>query len=78
MNNPMVDDYINNEGELCEILVSTFDRFYQGLPTALILSPDRSVVVHNLIKENFPQTTDKNNFYYSYLKFIEFVEFFDE
>lgn len=78
MNNPMVDDYINNEGELCEILVNTLDRFYQGLPSALILSPDRSVIVQGLIKENFPQTTDKNNFYYSYLKFIEYVKFFDE
>lgn len=74
----MVDDYINNEGELCEILVNTLDRFYQGLPSALILSPDRSVIVQALIKENFPQTTDKNNFYYSYLKFIEYVKFFDE
>lgn len=78
MNNKLVDEYINNEGELCEILVNTFDRFYRELPTALIVSPESPIGVLDLIKENFPVTHDKHNFYFSYRKFIEFVKFFDE
>ena len=59
-------------------MVNTLDRFYQGLPTALIIAPESPISVHDLIQENFPVTTDKNNFYYSYRKFIEYVRFFDE
>ena len=73
--NPLVDEYVNNESEICEVLINTLDRFYQCLPTSLIISPNGSMTVKQLINENFPESTDKNNFYYSYLKFIEFVQF---
>lgn len=78
MNNKLVDDYINNEGELCEVLVNTLERFYRGLPTALIMSPESPFVVNDLIKESFPESMDKHGFYFSYKKFIEYVKFFDE
>ena len=70
-----MDEYVNNESEICEVLINTLDRFYQCLPTSLIISPNGSMTVKQLINENFPESTDKNNFYYSYLKFIEFVQF---
>lgn len=78
INNPLVDEYINNESEICEILVNTLERFFHWLPTSLIVSERSSFSVKSLVKENFPQSEDKNNFYFSYLKFVEFLKFLGE
>lgn len=78
INNPLVDEYINNEGELCEILVDTLERLYRGLPTTLMVSESSSLCVPELIKENFPIKMHNNNFLECYEKFIEYLKFFTD
>ena len=78
LNNQLVDDYINNEGELWEIFISTFDKLYRGLPSTLTMNENSPLNVSKLIKENYPFPTQHNNYSESYNKFIHYVIFFDE
>ena len=78
LNNQLVDDYINNEGELWEIFISTFEKLYRGLPTVLSINENSPMNLIKLIKENQPFPSEHSDFLMSFKKFIEYVKFFDE